>query len=169
MIRSGTYEILFELGRGGMGTIELARSMGARGVSRLVAIKRIHPHLSTSGEAVGRFLDEARVAAQVNHANVVALHHAAQDEHGFFVVFDYIEGESLDGLLDRALLFHDRVPPSIVVRVVLDALAGLHAAHTAKDALGRALGILHRDVSTQNILVGRDGVARLSDFGISKS
>jgi len=167
--RSGNYEMLFELARGGMGTIELGRTVGVAGVRRLVAVKRIHGHLSGSTEAIARFLDEARVAARVNHANVLALHRAARDERGLYVIFEYIEGESLDGLVDRAELRHERVPPSIVVRVVLDALAGLHAAHEAKDASGKSLGILHRDVSMQNILVGRDGVARLADFGISKS
>jgi serine/threonine-protein kinase len=85
------------------------------------------------------------------------------------LVLDYIEGGSLEELVDRSALRQERLPPPILLRIALDALAGLEAAHEATDAQGRALGILHRDISLQNILIGRDGVARVTDFGIAKS
>jgi serine/threonine-protein kinase len=165
----GSYEVLFELARGGMGTVELAVAKGAAGVERLVAIKRIRPHLISAPEVVSRFLDEARIISQVHHANVVGLHHASEDERGYYLVFDYVEGETLSGLIDLAALKDATLPLPIVIRIVLDALNGLNAAHDSKDQNGVPLRILHRDVSKQNLIVGRDGVTRLSDFGISKS
>ncbi len=168
-MRIGAYQVLFELGRGGMGSVYLARSTGPGGVERLVAIKRARKALELNPEARDRFLDEARITSRVHHANVVGMHQAGSDEHGYYLVFDYVEGESLDGLIVDAARRDERIPVRIVLRIVLDALAGLHAAHETTDASDRPLGILHRDVSTHNLLVGRDGVTRLSDFGIAKS
>lgn len=165
----GSFEPLFELGRGGMGTALLARAVGVAGFERLVVIKRLHPHMLDRVEAVNRFLDEARVAAHIRHANVVATHLVGTDEDGHFLVLDYVEGASLEELVDRVALKRNAIPPPIVLRIGLDALAGLHAAHEARDTSGQRLELLHRDVSIQNVLVGRDGVARVSDFGIAKS
>jgi eukaryotic-like serine/threonine-protein kinase len=165
----GSYQVLFELGRGGMGAVYLARTVGPGGAERLVAIKRARQAAPTSVGSGDRFLDELRITAQLHHANVVGMHQAGSDEQGYYLVFDYVEGESLAGLVARARERGERVPVRVVLRVVLDALAGLHAAHEAMDTAGRPLGILHRDVSTHNLLVGRDGVTRLADFGIAKS
>lgn len=168
--RSSTrYQVLLELGRGGMGVIHIAHAIGAGGFERLVVIKRMHAHLMTNPTATQRFLDEASVAAQVHHSNVVGIHQVGTDDAGHYLVLDYVEGDSLDGLIDRSMLKRQPVPEPIALRVILDALCGLRAVHDAADSSGSPLGILHRDVSTQNILVGRDGVARLTDFGIAKS
>ena len=170
--RIGHYELLFELAQGGMGTVFLARAVGSAaghgGFERLVAIKRLHAHLLSLPESVRRFFEEAKVAARVHHANVVGVHQVGSDEAGQFLVQDYVEGDTLEGLVDHAILLRERLPPPIVLRIAVDALSGLHAVHEATDAEGRPLGILHRDVSTQNLLVGRDGVTRLADFGIAK-
>ena len=170
--RIGAYEVLFELGHGGMGTVYLARalgeSVGASGFERLVAIKRLHLHLLTQTESVQRFLEEARLAARIHHANVVGIHQVGSDEAGHFLVQDYVEGDNLEGLIDRSLLRRRPLPPPIVLRIALDALAGLAAVHEARGSDGQPLDILHRDVAPQNLLVGRDGVTRLSDFGIAK-
>lgn len=169
-MRIGSYQVLLELASGGMGKVYLARTLGPGGVERLVAIKRAHEHLLRSSEVISdRFLDEARTAAHVHHSNVVGMHQAGSDADGYYLVLDYVEGESLNGLLRAAEKRQRRLPPQIVLRIVCDALAGLHAAHEAKDSHGRSLGILHRDVSTHNLLVGRDGVTRLTDFGVAKS
>jgi serine/threonine-protein kinase len=152
-----------------MGQVLLARSVGAAGFERLVALKRMSFDLAGSDELIKRFIDEARVAAQVRHANVVPVHHFGRDEHGFYLVLDYIEGASLQTLVDRAREQGTRPAPEVVLRVIADALAGLHAVHEAQDASGRPLGILHRDVSAHNVLIGRDGVSRLTDFGVAKS
>ncbi len=168
----GAYQVLFELGRGGMGRVYLGRTVGEGGFERLVAIKRAHPVEAPSQEISDRFLNEARLAGFVHHANVVAVHQAGRDEEGHYLICEYVEGESLAGLTDRARSHartQARIPPGIVARIVLDGLAGLHAVHEAVDAEGRPLGMLHRDVSMDNLLVGRDGVTRLADFGIAKS
>jgi serine/threonine-protein kinase len=170
--RIGAYEVLFELAHGGMGAVYLARASGGRvgaaGFERLVAVKRLRLHLAAEAESVQRFLDEANVAARIHHANVVSVHQVGSDEAGHFLVQDYVEGDTLQGLVDRAALKRKRLPPPIVLRIALDALAGLHAVHEAQDAAGRPLGALHRDVSTHNLLVGLDGVTRVADFGIAR-
>jgi serine/threonine-protein kinase len=162
------YSVLFELGRGGMGAAFLARAEGAGGFERLVVIKRIRPE-RLDPRSVERFLREARVAAAIHHANVVSAQNVGQDAEGPYIVLDYVDGASLEELLDRSLLKQRAVPVPIMLRVALDTLAGLEAVHDARDAQGRPLNVLHRDVSLQNILVGRDGVARLLDFGIARS
>jgi serine/threonine-protein kinase len=167
--RIGSYETLLELGRGGMGTAYLARAVGAGGFKRLVVIKRLNRDMLDNREALQRFLAEARVSAVVHHANVVGTQQVGEDEQGPFLVLDYIEGVTLEELVDRAALRGDPIPAPIVLRIGLDALSGLDAVHNARDASGRVLNILHRDVSLQNVLVGRDGVSRVADFGIAKS
>ncbi len=170
--QTGGYDVLFELAQGGMGAVYLARAVGEPvgmgGFERLVAIKRLHLHLTGRADSVQRFLEEAKVAARIHHANVVGIHQVGSDESGHFLVQDYVEGDTLQGLVDYAIIKRRRLPPPIVLRIALDALAGLAAVHEATDADGGPLGILHRDVSTQNLLVGRDGVTRLADFGIAK-
>jgi eukaryotic-like serine/threonine-protein kinase len=165
----GAYQPLFELGRGGMGTVFIARALGAGGFERLVVIKRLHAHLTEQSDAVRRFLDEARIAASVRHANVVGTLQVGSDDEGYFLVLDYVEGASLENLLDYSALRQVPIDPPVVLRIALDACAGLQAVHDAEDSTGRPLQILHRDVSLQNVLVGRDGVARIADFGVAKS
>lgn len=163
------HQVLFELGSGGMGTAHLARTTGIGGFEKLVVVKRLHQHLLSNAQAVTRFLDEARLAAHVRHANVVSTHHVGKDEDGYFLLLDYIEGASLEELVDRAAVRGERLPIPVVLRIALDALSGLHATHNARDSRGRPLELLHRDVSLQNILIGRDGTARVADFGVAKS
>lgn len=162
-------ELLFELARGGMGAVHLARVAGIGGFERYVVVKRILDATDPEAEALERFLSEARIAARIHHANVVGTHHVGTDEAGLYMVLDYVEGGSLAALTDRVALRGDHMPIPIVLRIALDALAGLGAVHRTTGGDGAPLGIVHRDVSLQNILVGRDGVARLADFGIAKS
>ncbi|HEY3493664.1 MAG TPA: serine/threonine-protein kinase, partial [Polyangiaceae bacterium] len=163
------YEILFELGQGGMGAAYLARAAGGDGFERLVVIKRPLPRHPGDAETISRFLREARLAAAIHHANVAGTQQVGEDEHGPFIVLDYIDGASLSDLDMRCAFAGRPMPARMALRVVLDALAGLEAVHRATNVHGEPLHILHRDVSLGNILVGRDGVARLSDFGVAKS
>jgi serine/threonine-protein kinase len=163
-------ETLFELGQGGMATAYLARTLGTGGFERLVVLKRLNGELAKHRDAVQRFLAEARVAARLHHVNVVGTHQIGWDALGPFIVLDYVEGGSLADLLDAAGARDERLPVGVVLRIALDVLAGLRAVHEATDGEGQPLGILHRDVSLENVLVGvSDGVARLSDFGVAKS
>jgi eukaryotic-like serine/threonine-protein kinase len=163
-------ETLMELGEGGMAVAYLARTLGAGGFQRLVVLKRLGQALAGSRSAVERFLVEARIAASVHHSNVVGTHQVGRDEAGPYIVLDYVEGGSLDDLVQAASERRSSVPLPVLLRIALDALHGLRAVHDARDTEGRPLHILHRDVSLQNVLVGvRDGVARLADFGVAKS
>jgi serine/threonine-protein kinase len=164
------FETLLELGQGGMATAYLARTLGPDDFQRLVVLKRLSLELSASSEAVRRFMAEARVGAQLYHSNVVGTHRIDRDAAGPFIVLDYVEGGSVDELLDASLEKGKALPLRAVLRIGLDALAGLRAVHEATASSGRPLEILHRDISLQNVLVGvHDGVARLSDFGVAKS
>ncbi len=163
------YDVIAELAKGGMGTVLLARLSGAGGVSRLYALKLLHRHLMYDSEFVDMLLDEARIAAQIHHPNAVAIHELGVNEsHGYYLVMDYVEGVTLWDV--NAQLG----PPSpgrakLCARIVYDALLGLEAAHSLVDELGRPLRVVHRDVSPQNILVGVDGIGRVTDFGIAKA
>ena len=164
-----SYQVIMELARGGMGSVHLARSVGIGGFERLVVIKRLLPHLLRDEEAVQRFLAEARNGACVRHANVVGIHQVGQDDEGYFLVLDYVEGAGVDEVVQRTVLRRRKLPLPIALRIALDATAGLEAVHQAREPTGRALGMLHRDVSLENLLVGCDGITRLADFGISRS
>jgi len=163
------YELLAELAAGGMATVYLARLGGAGGFQRLYAIKKLHPHLAHEREFVEMFLDEARLAARIHHPNVVPILEVCTNDVGYYLVMEYIEGESLARLLSRCASRGERIPWRIGVKVVLDALAGLEAAHTLTDDFGAPLNIVHRDVSPQNVMVGVDGTARITDFGVARA
>ncbi|MFO0589374.1 MAG: serine/threonine-protein kinase [Polyangiaceae bacterium] len=168
-LRGGRYEILGTIASGGMATVHLGRALGAGGFERLVAVKTMHPHLAHEEDFVAMFLDEARLAARIRHPNVVATVDVQQDEEGLFLVMEYIEGPSLSRLL-RALKKKDRhLPLAIGLRIFLEALAGLQAAHELTGPDGEPLNLIHRDVSPHNILVGTDGISRLTDFGVAKA
>jgi serine/threonine protein kinase len=151
-----------------MATVFLGALQGDLGFRQLVAIKRPHPHLLDDRGFRDAWLREARLAAGIHHANVVDVRDVEAVGDAIQLVMDYIEGASLGELVAASTRGGERVPAAVAVRVVLDACAGLHAAHEARDDAGGPLGLVHRDVSPQNILVGVDGVARVTDFGIAK-
>ncbi|MBL8678917.1 MAG: serine/threonine protein kinase [Myxococcales bacterium] len=166
--RLGRYELLGEIASGGMATVYLGRVTGAKGFQRLVAIKRLHPHLEGEEEFVSMFLDEARLAAKIRHPNVVGTLDVEDDEH-LYLVMEYVEGDRLLALLRHSAKTGEKIPPAVAVRISMDTLAGLHAAHELTDDDGSPLGLVHRDVSPQNILISVDGSVKLVDFGIAKA
>lgn len=163
----GRYAIFDAIASGGMATVHLGRMQGQAGFAKTVAIKRLHPHLSADPAFVGMLRDEARLAARVQHPNVVAILDVVVEQGEFLLVLDYVHGESLAQLTRASRDAGIVVPPAIVATVLVHTLHGLHAAHEATDEQGRHLGIVHRDVSPQNILVGVDGQARVLDFGVA--
>ncbi|MDB4996469.1 MAG: Serine/threonine protein kinase, partial [Myxococcaceae bacterium] len=167
--RLGNYEPLLELASGGMATVYLARQLGAAGFERLVVIKRVHPHLLGNREFYDMFRDEARVASLIRHQNVVPVTNVAESDGELFLVMEYIESVSLGTLVKATNTADTLVPPRIIVRIVCDVLAGLHAAHEGVDMMGAPLHVVHRDVSPQNIIVGTDGSSRIIDFGIAQA
>ncbi len=167
--RLDRYELIGEIAAGGMATVFLARLEGAGGFQRFVAIKRLHPHLASEQEFVEMFLDEARLAAGIHHPHVVPILEVGTTEAGYYLVMEYIEGDTLSRIYARALSGGQPAPRPILARIALDALAGLHAAHELTDAQGRHVELVHRDCSPQNILVGVDGCSRITDFGVARA
>jgi eukaryotic-like serine/threonine-protein kinase len=168
--RLGRYEVLSKLASGGMARVYVANAQGAAGFERLVAIKVLHSNLAYEEEFIRMFLDEARLAAGIRHPNVVATIDISDTaDTGYFLVMEYIEGDHLGALLASAHKLGERIPMPVVLRIVIDALSGLGAAHDLREDDGSLLNLVHRDVSPHNVLVGRDGVARLTDFGVAKA
>jgi serine/threonine-protein kinase len=165
----GRYAMFDEIASGGMATVYLGRFMGPAGFARTVAIKRLHPQYAKDPEFVTMLLDEARLAARIQHPNVVVTLDVVVKKDEVFLAMEYVQGESLSRLARLAQARGERVPLPIVLRIGTDMLQGLQAAHEARDERGVPLNIVHRDVSPQNVLVGVDGVARLVDFGIAKA
>jgi serine/threonine protein kinase/tetratricopeptide (TPR) repeat protein len=165
----GRYLIYEPIGSGGMATVHLGKLHGSVGFSRTVAIKRLHPHLATDKAFVDMFVDEAHLATRIRHPNVVATLDVVADAGELFLVLDYVEGEALSRLLHTAFVENKPPPPRVIVAIACDILHGLHAAHEAKDEGGEPLGIVHRDVSPQNVIVAVDGTARVLDFGVAKA
>lgn len=167
--RVDRYELVGEIASGGMATVYLARLTGVGGFQRFVAMKRLHPHLANEKEFVEMFLDEARIAARIHHPNVVPILEVGASSVGYYLVMEYIEGDTLARLLARAATRGKRIPVPIALRIALDTLSGLHAAHELRDDAGDAVQLVHRDVSPQNVLVGVDGIARITDFGVARA
>ncbi|HEX7663766.1 MAG TPA: serine/threonine-protein kinase, partial [Polyangiaceae bacterium] len=165
----GRYALHAEIAAGGMATVHIGRLLGPVGFSRMVAIKRMHPQMSKDPEFVSMFLDEARLVARIRHPNVVPTLDVVATQEEVFLVMDYVQGESLSRLIRAALQKGLQIPPRIVATILSGTLHGLHAAHEARNERGEPLGIVHRDISPQNILVGTDGVARVLDFGVAKA
>jgi serine/threonine protein kinase len=164
----GRYTLLGELASGGMAKVYLGRQGGAAGFERIVAIKCCHEHLRDNQAFVEMFLDEARLAARIRHHNVVATLDVS-DGNPLYLVMEYVEGCSLQALRRAARDAGRRIPLDVALRIISDALAGLHAAHECRGPEGEHLGLVHCDVSPQNILVGVDGSARITDFGIARA
>jgi eukaryotic-like serine/threonine-protein kinase len=165
----GRYAIFDAIASGGMATVHLGRLIGPEGFSRTVAIKRLHPHFANDPDFTAMFLDEARMAARVQHPNVIPTIDVLRSAKELLLVMEYVRGDSLGRLIRSAASIDERIPPRIVVAIMSGALQGLHAAHEATSERGTPLGLVHRDMSPQNILIGVDGSARVLDFGVAKA
>ena len=165
----GRYLLHRQIARGGMATIHIARLVGDEGFTRIVAAKRLHPEFAEDADFVAMFLDEARIASKVHHRNVVPVLDVVTSGEEVVLVQEYVHGAPLHWLLRTAHEAKTHIPINIAVSVACQVLAGLQAAHETTDEMGVALGVVHRDVSPQNIMVATDGTARLLDFGIAKA
>ena len=163
----GNYRLLRRLARGGMAEVFLARQQGVEGFERRVAIKRILPHLSDSAEFRTMFLDEARLAAQLSHPNIIHIYDFGKVEDYYFIAMEYVDGVDLGRLIKQART--SPVPFELIARLLADACAGLQYAHNITDGAGTRLKVVHRDVTPQNVLVTYDGIVKVVDFGIAKA
>ena len=167
--RIGRYQVVCELGHGGMGSIYLARNEGLGGFEKLVAIKMIHPNLSKERAFINMFLDEARIAALIRHPNVVPVYEVGEQQGRHFIVMEYVSGESFGVLLDNTWCGGVPLDLDIAAYIVSLGCDALHAAHELSDPQGRKLDVVHRDVCPQNIMLGYDGTVRVMDFGVAKA
>jgi eukaryotic-like serine/threonine-protein kinase len=163
----GRYHLYGEIASGGMATVHYGRMSGPAGFSRTVAVKRLHAQYAKAPEFASMLVDEARIAARVQHPNVVPTVDVVSEDAEMLLVMEYVHGVTLAQLIREVV--GAPVPFPIAVGIVCGALYGLHAAHEARSEAGELLGVVHRDVSPQNILVGTDGVPRVADFGIAKA
>lgn len=168
--RIGRYALFDQFAAGGMATVHFGRLDGAGGFSRVVAIKRLLPHLVENKEFTDMLLSEARLAARVRHPNVVPTLDVVASKGDVLLVLEYVPSESLSTLCrTQAKQKKEHIPLEIAVGVMHDVLQGLSAVHEATDEKGRPLGLVHRDISPPNVIVGTDGLARVVDFGIAKA
>lgn len=166
--RVGRYVIGEELAAGGMATVHLGRMQGPAGFGKTVAIKRLHAQFAKDSEFSKMFLDEARVTSGLMHPNIVMTLDVVDEADGLYLVMEYVHGASL-AMLHRVLERETKIPLRVISAVVSNFLEGLQAAHEATDDLAEPLGVVHRDVSPQNVLVSFSGIAKIADFGIAKA
>ena len=166
--RLGRYELVCPFGQGGMATVWLARLVGTRGFNKPVAIKVLLPSIQKDADAERMFQNEAGLASRIRHPNVVEILDFGDDSGVLYLVMEWVHGESLAQLITAAAAKQGGMPLGIALRIVSQICAGLQAAHELTDESGKPLGVVHRDVSPQNVLVGFNGVVTLVDFGIAK-
>ncbi|MFI5300492.1 MAG: serine/threonine-protein kinase [Polyangiales bacterium] len=162
------YRLIAELGHGGMGVVYLAVSQSQAGFHKLQVIKRLQPSVASDPENVAMFLDEARLAARLNHPNVVQTNEVGADDGHYFLAMEYLDGQALEAIVRRSKK-GGGLPIALHVRVLADTLAGLHYAHELADYDGTPLHVVHRDVSPHNVFVTYDGIVKVVDFGIAKA
>jgi serine/threonine-protein kinase len=165
----GRYAIFDQFAAGGMASVHLARLAGLEGFSRVVAVKRMHRHLLENKDFKAMFLDEARLAARIRHPNVVPILDVIAIGDELLIVMEYVHGVSVHALMRLSVKAKANMPRPVAFAILTNTLHGLHAAHEARDEQGELLGLVHRDVSPQNVLVGVDGVARMLDFGVARA
>ena len=168
--RFGAYEILERIAAGGMAELYKARRSGVEGFQKILAIKKILPHLADNEEFIAMFADEAKLAAQLNHPNIVHIFDLGKIEGGgYFIAMEYVDGRDLRALLNAAQDLGVPLPTPLAVYVASKVAAALDYAHRRKDSEGHEMTIVHRDVSPQNILISYEGDIKLCDFGIAKA
>lgn len=163
----GRYEVLRTLGAGGMGEIFLARQRGVAGVDRLVVLKTVLPHLAREPGFVERFVDEMRVSMLLTHGNIVQVHDVVEEDGRYYMAMEWVEGLDLREVLIRLDRAGRSMPEEVTLYVLMEVAKGLAYAHARRDPSGRALALVHRDVSPANILISNDGQVKIADFGVA--
>jgi serine/threonine protein kinase len=168
-LQLGRYRLSRQIASGGMAEIWLAKQDGPAGFQKDVVVKRILPHLASDEKFVEMFLDEARLAARLDHPNIVQIFDLGQADTSYFIAMEFVDGWDLEAIIDRAVALRRPLHPAICARIMADACTGLDYAHTFKDQDGHPSGLVHRDISPQNIRVSRSGLVKVMDFGIAKA
>ncbi len=165
----GRYELLLPIAQGGMATVWAARQRGSRGFSKTVAVKTILPNLSDDPQFEQMFLDEAAIASRIHHPNVAEILDLGEQDEVLYLVMEWVDGESLSTLSKHARKNGSDIPLRVGTKAVMQACAGLHAAHELRDDSDQLVELVHRDVSPQNILLSSGGVVKIVDFGVAKA
>ncbi len=167
--RVGPYDLVRPIGSGGMGQVHLARHVGPEGFEKLIVLKTLRPDHAVDPRFVAMFLDEARLAARLLHPHVVQIFDFGEAGGIYYIAMEYVPGVDVASLRMELSRRGQPLPLALACRVVIDAASGLHYAHELKGPDGQPLGLVHRDVSPQNILVGYEGAVKVIDFGIAKA
>src|SRR5581483_10352219 len=152
-----------------MAEIWLARQMGLKGFEKVVVIKRISDNYCTDPQFVEMFLDEARIAAQLDHPNIVQIHDLGEHHGAYYIAMEYLHGEDLATVVRGGVNANELLPYAYAAQIVAHAAEGLASAHNKTGMDGKPLGVVHRDVSPQNIFVTYEGVVKMVDFGVAKA
>ncbi len=170
----GRYQVLGKLAQGGMAEVYLARQVGPGGYQKLVVVKRVRPHLAKDQDFVGMFVNEARLAAMINHPHVVQIFDLGEDDNArggtdWFLAMEYLDGRDMLQV-GRACRAHNKaVPFDVTARIISDACSGLEHAHNLRGADGKLLDLVHRDMSPENVIITFEGQVKVVDFGIAKA
>ncbi|MBL93188.1 MAG: serine/threonine protein kinase [Myxococcales bacterium] len=167
--RFGKYNLLKRIAVGGMAEIFLARQEGLEGFEKMICIKRIRPHLSNQPNFVTMFLNEAKLAARLNHPNIAQIYDLGRINDSYFIAMEHISGRDMSRIIPKAQTKGIGFPMVYALKVAANVCDGLNYAHTKTDAYGNPLHIVHRDVTPENCLVGFNGTVKLVDFGIAKA
>jgi serine/threonine protein kinase len=165
----GKYLLLERISVGGMAEVFKAKSFGVEGFEKIIAIKRILPSIAEDGEFIQMFIDEAKIAGQLSHANICQIFELGKIQDSHFIAMEFVWGKDLLQIQNRFRKLRAQMPMPMAAFIAAKVCEGLDYAHRRKDALGRPLNIIHRDVSPQNILVGFNGCVKLIDFGVAKA
>ena len=165
----GKYYLLERINVGGMAEVFKAKSFGVEGFERIVAVKRILPSIAEDQEFITMFIDEAKVAVQLTHANIAQIFDLGKVGDSYFIAMEYVHGRDMRAIFDRSRKIEQKIPIPMACYTIMKVCEGLDYAHNKKDAAGRDLNLVHRDVSPQNILISYDGEVKVIDFGIAKA
>ncbi len=165
----GKYLLLERINVGGMAEVFIAKAFGVEGFERILAIKKILPTMAEDNEFITMFIDEARISVQLNHANIVHIHELGKFDAHYFIAMEYVAGKDIRALLEQYRRRREIMPTAQAVYIASKMCEGLDHAHRKRDARGLELGIIHRDISPQNILISFEGEVKIIDFGIAKA
>ncbi len=168
-MKLGAYELLFPLAQGGMATVWLSRVRDSQGQQQYVALKTILPQYMDDQEFRTMFLDEGRLSMRLRSPNIATVFDVGEDGNQMYMAIQWVDGDAWSKLQSVAQRNLGGLPLNLSLRIAADACRGLHAAHELRNDDGQSLGIVHRDVSPQNVLIGVDGIARVIDFGVAKA
>jgi eukaryotic-like serine/threonine-protein kinase len=165
----GKYLLLDRINIGGMAEVWRAKTFGAGGFERLVAIKRILPNIAEDEEFITMFIDEAKITVQLNHANIAQIYELSSIASSYFIAMEYVSGKDMRAVFDRCRKRGEPAPIPLSCYLIAQCSEGLDYAHRANDKMGRPMNIVHRDVSPQNALISYEGEVKVIDFGIAKA